>query len=158
MSTASNGPASASFTTRLSAMGNNTGIEVPEEVIEALGSGRRPSVIVKVNGYEYQNTVGVMGGKFLISVSAAIRKSTGLKGGDDIDVTLTVVDQPRHVEIPADFLEAMDAQADAGMFFDNLSNSLQRYHIDNINGAKTAATRQRRIEKSISLFLGGKQR
>jgi uncharacterized protein YdeI (YjbR/CyaY-like superfamily) len=35
---------------------------------------------------------------------------------------------------------------------------MQRYHIDNVNAAKSAETRQRRIEKAISLFRDGKQR
>ena len=43
-------------------------------------------------------------------------------------------------------------------FFAKLSNSLQRYHIDNVNAAKSAETRQRRIEKAVSLFRDGKQR
>ena len=158
MSGGSNGRASASFKTTLTAMGNNTGIEVPEEVIEALGSGKRPPVMVKVNGYEYQNTVGVMGGKYLVSVSAAVRAATGLKGGDPIDVTLTVADKPGSVELPPDFEAALNADKTALTFFGNLSNSLQRFHVDNINGAKTAETRQRRIQKSISLFLSGKAR
>ncbi len=148
----------ASFSTTLSAMGNNTGIEVPEAIINALGSGKRPSVIVNLNGYEYQSTIGVMGGKSLISVSAAIRTATGLKGGDAIDVKLTVAETPRPVEIPADFKAALDVHNGVRAFFDALSNSMQRFHIDNINGAKTAETRQRRIERSVSLFLEGKQR
>ncbi|HEX3090631.1 MAG TPA: DUF1905 domain-containing protein, partial [Ilumatobacteraceae bacterium] len=77
------------FETTLSAIGNNTGIEVPPEVIDALGAGQRPPVIVNVNGYEYLSTVAVMGGKSLIGVSAAIRKATGLQGGDPITVALT---------------------------------------------------------------------
>ena len=148
----------ASFTTTLSAMGNNAGIEVPEAIINALGSGKRPSVIVNLNGYEYQSTIGAMGGKSLISVSAAIRTATGLKGGDAIDVTLTVAETPRPVEIPADFKAALDVHHGVRAFFDALSNSVQRLHIDNINGAKTAETRQRRIDRSVSLFLEGKQR
>jgi hypothetical protein len=151
-------PATASFKTKLSAMGNNTGIEVPEDVMKALGSGKRPAVHVDVNGYEYQNTVGVMSGKYLISVNAAVRSATGLKGGDTIDVTLTVADQPRPVEIPADLQKALDAHKAARTFFRTLSNSLQRYHVDHVNGAKTEETRHRRIKKSISLFLEGKQR
>jgi len=51
---------------------------------------------------------------------------------------------------------AADERARA--FFDKLSNSMQRYHVDNINGAKSADTRQRRIDKAIALFLDGKQR
>jgi hypothetical protein len=39
-----------------------------------------------------------------------------------------------------------------------LSNSLQRYHIDSITSAKSADTRQRRIDKAIALFRAGKQR
>jgi hypothetical protein len=82
------------FSTNLSAVGNNTGIEVPPEVIQELGAGSRPAVSVYVNGYVYRNTVAVMGGKHLVSVSAAIRKETGLKGGDPITVTLTVETTP----------------------------------------------------------------
>jgi hypothetical protein len=36
--------------------------------------------------------------------------------------------------------------------------SLQRYHVDNIEGAKTPETRQRRIEKAVALFAAGKSR
>lgn len=151
-------PATASFKSTLSVLGNNTGIDVPEAIIETLGSGKRPPVLVEINGYEYQNTVGVMGGKYLISVSAAVRKATGLKGGDPIDVTLTVSEKPRVVEIPADFQEALNANKAALNFFMTLSNSLQRYHVDNVSSAKSPETRRRRIDKSISLFLEGKQR
>lgn len=60
--------------------------------------------------------------------------------------------------MPADFAAAMTAEPAAGPFFSTLSNSLQRYHGDNINSAKTPETRQRRIEKALLLFRDGKQR
>ena len=151
-------PASVSFDTTVVAAGNNTGIAVPDNVIERLGAGRRPAVIVNINGYEYRNTVGVMGGKHMISISAAVRKQTGLNGGDPIHVTLTLAGAPREVDVPSDLAAALSADTGAGAFFAKLSNSLQRYHIDNINAAKTAETRQRRIEKAISLFREGKKR
>ena len=149
---------SVTFETTVAASGNNTGIVVPDEVIEKLGAGRRPAVIVNLNGYEYRNTVGVMGGKHMISISAAVRKDTGLTGGDPIRVALKVADGPREVGMPDDFAAALAAAPDARAFFDKLSNSLQRYHVDNVTGAKTAETRQRRIDKAIALFLEGKQR
>src|SRR5215470_659904 len=120
--------ASVVFDTTVAAQGNNTGIVVPGEVIEQLGAGKRPAVLVSVNGYEYRNTVGVMGGKHMISISAAVRKATGLKGGDPIRVTLTVADTPRAVSIPADFAVALAADEQASAFFAALSNSMQRYH------------------------------
>ena len=151
-------PASVEFDTTVAASGNNTGIVVPDELIEQLGAGRRPGVIVNVNGYEYRNTVAVMGGKHMIGISAAIRRETGLKGGDAIHVVLTVAETPREVVVPDDFAAALAADAEAKAFFEKLSNSLQRYHVDNVNAAKAPETRQRRIEKAIALFREGKRR
>ena len=151
-------PSSVTFETTVAASGNNTGIVVPDEVIGQLAAGKRPPVLVNVNGYEYRNTVGVMGGRHMISISAAVRSATGLKGGDPIRVTLTVADTAREVDVPADFAAALAANERARAFFEKLSNSMQRYHVDNINAAKSADTRQRRIDKAIALFLDGKQR
>ncbi len=149
---------SVAFDTTIAANGNNTGIVVPDELIERLGAGRRPAVVVNINGYEYRNTVGVMAGKHMISVSAAVRKETGLKGGDPISVKLTIAETPREVGIPDDFAAALADEPGMAEFFSKLSNSLQRYHVDNINGAKTPETRQRRIEKVLVLFRQGKRR
>ena len=151
-------PKSVTFETTVAASGNNTGIVVPGELLDELAAGNRPSVVVSVNGYEYRNTVGVMGGRHMISVSAAVRSATGLKGGDRVRVTLTVADTAREVNVPADFAAALAADERAKAFFGTLSNSMQRYHVDTINAAKSADTRQRRIDKAIALFLYGKQR
>ena len=151
-------PKSATFETTVAANGNNTGIVVPVEVIDELGAGKRPPVLVNVNGYEYRSTAAVMGGQHLIGISAAVRAATGLKGGDPIRVTLTVADTPREVDVPADFAAALAGEDGTSAFFEKLSNSLQRYHVDTINAAKTAETRQRRIEKAVALFREGKQR
>src|SRR5215470_15277117 len=143
-------PKTVSFETTVAATGNNTGIVVPEEVIEQLAAGKRPPVLVSVNGYEYRNTVGVMGGKHLISISAAVRKATGLKGGDPIRVTLTVAATPQEVTLPADFAAALAADEQANAFVGKLYNRMQRYHADNITAAKSANTRQSRIDKAIA--------
>ncbi|MGY1633746.1 YdeI/OmpD-associated family protein [Geodermatophilus sp. SYSU D01186] len=148
----------ATFETTVTATGNNTGIVVPDEVIEQLGAGRRPPVVVDLNGYEYRNTVGVMGGRHMISISAAVRRATGLAGGDPIRVTLTVADAPREVAVPEDLAAALAADDGAAAYFATLSNSLQRHHVDNVNGARSDATRQRRIEKAVALFREGRPR
>jgi hypothetical protein len=151
-------PKSVTFETTVAVTGNNTGIVVPEEAIEQLAAGNRPPVLISVNGYEYRNTVGVMGGRHLISISAAVRKATGLKGGDPIRVTLTVADAPQQLALPGDFAAALADDEQASAFFGQLSNSMQRYHIDNVTAAKSADTRQRRIDKALALFRAGKQR
>jgi len=151
-------PATHAFDTVLTATGNNTGIVVPPEIIEALGAGKRPPVMVVINGYSFQTTVGVMSGRSMIPVSAAVRKESGLAAGDAIRVELAVAAKPRSVDVPADFAAAMAEAKGARAFFDGLSNSIQRYHIDLINGAKGQNTRVRRIEKAVALFLAGKPR
>ena len=151
-------PRAATFETTVTATGNNTGIVVPDGIIERLGAGRRPAVLVQVNGYEYRSTVGVMGGRHMLSVSAAVRQATGLTGGDPVRVTVTVADAPREVDVPADLAAALAADDAAAAFFATLANSLQRYHVDTVNAARTAETRQRRIEKAVALFREGRKR
>ncbi|CAA9337261.1 MAG: hypothetical protein AVDCRST_MAG24-1101 [uncultured Nocardioidaceae bacterium] len=151
-------PGSAVFETTLTADGNNTGIVVPDGVLEQLGAGRRPPVVVEVNGYEYRSTVAARGGRSLISVSAAVRAATGLRGGDPIRVHLRVADAPRVVDVPPDLAGALDENPEARRFFDTLSNSLQRYHVDTVDAAKSEDTRRRRIAKAVELFLQGKKR
>lgn len=151
-------PPTVSFETTLTAFGNNTGIVVPPDAIEALGARKRPPVDVVLNGYEYRTTIGAMQGKSLISVSAAIRKETGLSAGDSITVTLTLNDTARTVEVPDDFATALRENTGTEEFFAALSNSLQRFHVDQITSAKTDDTRQRRIGKAVDLFCAGKKR
>jgi hypothetical protein len=151
-------PRSATFQTTVTAVGNNTGIEVPEDVLEQLGAGKRPAVLVDLDGHQYRTTAGVMGGRSMLSVSAAVRKATGLAGGDPVRVTLTVAEEPREVGMPEDLAAALAADEQAGAFFAGLSNSLQRYHVDQVTGAKNPETRTRRIEKALALFREGKKR
>lgn len=145
------------FDTTLSSFGNNTGIVVPDEILRELNAGKRPALMVRVNGYEYQNTPGVMNGQTLLSFSSEHRRKSGLSGGEEIHVELAVATAPRQVEIPEDFLKALQ-DSNTLAFFNSLSNSLQRYHCDMINGAKTEETRERRIDKAINLFKEGKKR
>ena len=63
-----------------------TGIPVPEEVVASLGSSRRPPVRVTINGHTYRSTIAVMGGVFMVGISAENRKSAGVAGGDEVDV------------------------------------------------------------------------
>ncbi len=149
---------STAFNTTVVGSEGKTGIVIPEQAMDELGAGRRPPVHVDVNGYRYRSTVAVMGGSCMVSVSADVRNATGLQAGDPVRVTLTVADTPREVNVPDDFAAALAADDEAARFFATLSNSLQRYHVDTINGAKTAETRQRRIDKALALFREGKKR
>jgi hypothetical protein len=146
-----------SFNTTILQLGNNTGINVPDEVVEKLGAGKKPPVIVTVNDYTYRNTIAVMGGKFMIGVSADIRSKTGIKGGDKVKVTLELDTKPREVDVPADFQRLLDKNSKARQFFETLSYSNKQRYVLPLGQAKTEETRQRRMEKAINDLIEGKK-
>ncbi|MDP9249898.1 MAG: YdeI/OmpD-associated family protein [Chloroflexota bacterium] len=135
-----------------------TGIQIPDEVVEALGSGRRPAVRVTVNGYAYRSTVAVVNGVFMVGVSAENRAGAGVKGGDEVDVEIALDTAPREIAVPADFAAALDAEPTARRTFDTLSYSNKSFHVFPITGAKTDETRQRRIAKSVAALREGRPR
>ena len=135
---------------------NVTGIEVPPSVIEALGAGKRPAVKVTLKGYTYRSTVAVMGGAYMISVSAEVREKAGVKGGEVVDVELELDTAPREVEVPADLTAALKKDAAAQRFFDGLSYSNRRRIVLNVEGTKNPETRRRRIEKAVEQLREGR--
>ena len=132
------------YETTLWQQGNNTGIEVPDDVIAALGAGRRPAVLVRVNGYEFRTTVGGMGGRAMLPFSAARRVDSGLSGGDALVVDIEVDTAARAIEVPPELAAALD-EAGVRPAFDALAPSKRKAHAASIGDAKTDATRQRRI-------------
>ena len=135
-----------------------TGFRVPDDVVEALGKGKRPPVRVTINGYTYRSTVAVYGGEYLLGVSAENRAGAGVKGGDAIEVDLELDTAPREVSVPADFAAALAAEPKAKRTFDGLSYSNKSWHVLQIEGAKSDETRQRRIMKSIEALREGRIR
>jgi len=129
---------------------NNTGIPVPESVVEALDAGRRIPVVVTLNGYSYRSSIVFYTGQFLISLSAENRAGAGVRGGDTVEVEVHLDDQPREVEVPADLAEALAQDADAAAAFAALSFSRKKAIVLSVEGAKAEATRLRRIEKALA--------
>jgi bacteriocin resistance YdeI/OmpD-like protein/uncharacterized protein DUF1905 len=145
-------------TTILQTGKSTTGIRVPDEVVEALGSGKRPPVKVTVNGYTYRSTVAVLGGVYMVGLSAEHRTGAGVAGGDEVDVDLELDTAPREVAVPADLAAALDAEPAARRTFDGLSYSNKSWHVLQVDGAKTEETRQRRIAKSVAALKQGRAR
>jgi len=133
-----------------------TGIEVPEEVVTALGSGKRPPVRVTINDYTSRSAVAVMGGRFMPGVSAEVREAAAVAGGDELDVDVELDTEPREVTVPPDLAAALDDEPDARRYFDGLSYSSKSRHVLAIEGAKTDETRQRRIAKSVGMLREGR--
>jgi len=138
------------FPATITASGKNTtGIPVPADIVEALGSGKRPKVKVTLNEYTYRSSIASMHGEYMISVSAEVRERAGVSAGDDVLVDLELDTEPREVSLPPDVVEALSVDKELVARFDGLSYSNKRRILLSIEGAKTPETRSRRIAKAI---------
>jgi hypothetical protein len=142
------------FHTTILRTGKNTaGIQVPEEIIEKLGSSKRPLVRVTIKEYTYRSAVAVMGGKFMLGVSAENRQAAGVQGGEEVDVTIELDLEPRTVELPDD-LKAALTKAGALKAFENSAPSMRKEYVRQVTEAKAQETRGRRIGKIVEKLKG----
>ncbi|MFI5541903.1 YdeI/OmpD-associated family protein [Nocardia sp. NPDC051900] len=130
------------------------GLEVPPEVVAALGEGARPPVRITINGHSWKSRVALMRGRYLLGLSNANRQAAGVEIGEEIEVEVELDTQPRVVVEPPDFAEALDADPVARAAYDDLAYSRKREHVHAIESAKKPETRQRRIEKAIATLQG----
>ena len=151
-------PATTTFRAVIEGSGKTAaGVEVPADSVEALGHGKRPPVAVRIKGHGFRSTVAVMGGRFMLGISAENRSGAGVAVGDEVAVELTLDTAPRVVTVPDDFRRALDDEPKAAAVFAELSYSQQRWHVLAIDGAKSPETRQRRITKSVSSLAAGRK-
>jgi len=136
--------------------GNATGIEVPAEIVTALGAGKRPKVAITINGHTWRSRVAPMGGRFIVGISAANRAACGIAEGDSVEADVQLDTEPRVVAEPPDLAEALDGDPQARAAFDRLAYGLKRKHVQAIQDAKAPQTRQRRITKLIASIGAGR--
>jgi hypothetical protein len=135
-----------------------TGFEVPPEVVEALGGGKRPPVTITINGYTYRSTVFPYTEAYMLPLAAEHRSAAGVEAGQQMEVTLELDTAPRVLEIPPELAAALDADPQAKAFFDGLSYSNKRVFTLNVEGTNNPETKARRVEKAIGLMREGRVR
>lgn len=125
------------------------GIEVPPKVVEALGKGKRPPVVVTIGTHSWRSTVASMGGKYLVGIPKEHRAPARIIGDEPkIEVTLELDTAQRAVEVPVDLASALAA---AGLqdAFERLAPSDRKELVRQIQTAKADETRLRRIAKAV---------
>ena len=132
-----------------------TGIQVPDDVVEALGAGKRPPVVVTVGGYTYRTTVAPMGGAFWIPLAAEHREAAEVAAGDEVDVAVELDSAPREVAVPDDLAAAFDT--DVRAMFDALAFSHRKEWVRWIEEAKKPETRAIRVEKTVTSLREGRK-
>ena len=136
---------------------NATGLPVPAEAVAAMGAGKKPKVLVSLNGYTYRSTVAAYGEIYMLPLAGEHRQAAGVQAGDQVEVTIQLDTEPRIVEVPDDLAAALADQPGAREAFDNLSYSVRKEYVRQVESAKAQDTRQRRIAKiAAGLAQGGR--
>lgn len=134
---------------------NATGLPVPAAAVAALGTSKRPKVVITINdGYSYRSTVAAYGDVFMLPLAAEHRAAAGVKAGDVVEITLELDVAPRTVDVPEDLAAALAAQPGATEAFAALSYTARKEHVRQVESAKAQATRERRIA-AIVAKVGG---
>ena len=128
------------------------GLEVPQQVVEALGGGKRPRVIITINGHSWPSRVAIMRGRYLLGLSNANRRAAGVVTGEEVEVEVEFDAEPPVVVEPADFACALDADPAARAAYDRLAYSHRREHVRAIESAVKPETRARRIEQALAML------
>lgn len=79
---------------------NATDISVPHDVIAALGTQKKPKVVVTVTSYTYRSTIAAYGEVFMLPVSQEHCIAAGITTGDQIEVMHELDTVPCTVEVP----------------------------------------------------------
>jgi hypothetical protein len=134
-----------------------TGFEVPAQVVDALGVGKKPPVAVTIGGHRYRSTVAVYGGRYFLPLSAENRTAAGVAAGDEVEVEVELDTEPREVTVPPDLAAGLEADDAARQAFERLSYSHRRRHVLAIEEAKTPETRERRVTKALEMLREGRR-
>jgi hypothetical protein len=131
--------------------GGGAWVEVPGEVLDALGGGGRIPVQATFDGIAYRGSIASMGGCMALGILKSIRTELSKEAGDPVTVTVERDTAERTVEVPADLAEAL-TEAGLREAFDALSYSHRREHVNAVNDAKKPETRARRITKALEML------
>jgi Bacteriocin-protection, YdeI or OmpD-Associated/Domain of unknown function (DUF1905) len=131
--------------------GGGAWVEVPGDVLAALGGGGRIPVRATFDGVDYRGSIASMGGCMALGILKGIRSELGKGGGDAVTVTVERDTAERTVDVPDDLATALQEEG-LREAFDKLAYSHRREHVNAINDAKKPETRQRRIDKALEML------
>ena len=127
-------------------------IPLPFDPKAAFGKVRAP-VVVTLNGYTYRSTIAAMGGPVCIPLRKSHREAAGLEGGETLTVSVALDTEPREVEAPPDLIAALEATPTGMARWRKLSYTHQKEHVEAIDAAKKAMTRERRIAAAVKMIV-----
>ena len=108
----------------------------------------RVNVVLRYEGHEFRTSISVYRGEWMFVINKTMREA-GLRPDATYRVELTRDLEPKRVDPAPDVLAALGRSPDIRAAWDTLAPSYKRQHLGQIEGAKRAETRARRIQKLV---------
>jgi hypothetical protein len=137
--------------------GGGAFVQVPDEVVEALGGAGRIKVKASFDGAPYRGSIARYRGVMMLGLVKAIREQIGKSVGDTVTVDVQVDLEERTVEVPGELAAALKTSASARRFFDGLSYTCRKEYARWVGEAKREETRQRRANKALEMLEAGRR-
>ena len=134
--------------------GNAAGFVVPDEVVEELGGGRRPKVVVTIGEHTWRSSIVNMGGQFMLGVSMANREAAGVAAGQTLGIEVVLDTAPRTVDVPDDLAAELTGDATAREAWARWSFTRQNEAARLLTEARKPETRARRLTKVLAELRG----
>jgi len=148
------------FDSSVSVVGTTTLVRLTDEASRSLPSRGQVSVRGTLNGHEFQTVVepdGLRG--HWIRIEPELQKAAGLKAGASAGVTIEVTPEWPEPEVPNDLKTALEAAPAAVQASWHDITPMARWEwVRWVNATANPATRERRVEVSISKLDSGKRR
>lgn len=128
-------------------------VVVPAKAASAAGLVYGARVRGTVNGVPFRSSLMKYSGVFHMGVHKATLEQANAKGGDRVEVTIEIDDEPLPTDIvPEDLAKAIADSKAARTVWERLRPSHKREHVKAVLEAKKPETRARRIQKTIEML------
>ena len=148
------------FTAELSTVEDTTLIRLPQAASEQLPSRGQVAVRASLGGHRFETVVEPDGRRgHWIRVDESLRRAVPLAPGDTAEVSLEVAADWPEPDVPDDLATALaDAPARIHDVWQDITPMARWEWVRWVQATANPATRQRRVEVSISKLDGGKRR
>jgi hypothetical protein len=148
------------LTAELVSVEESTLLRLPDKASKQLPSRGQVAVRGAINGHEFQTVVEPDGrGGHWVRVDQALRRATSLDVGDTAKLTIEVTRNWPEPEVPQDLATALaNAPAQVQHIWEDVTPMARWEWVRWVKATKSAVTRQRRVDVSISKMNSGKRR
>lgn len=148
-------PASQEFGTTLVEVRKRVFVILPFDPDEVWGAKRTHRVAGTVNGMGVRGVIEDTGAGRGFVLGQAWRRGCGLGAGDEVRVAL-VPEGPQRADLAPDLAAALEAEPEAGAFFDSLAQFYRRAYLRWVDGTKRRPDlRAARIAELVELLRAG---